>query len=192
MAKKHLPLFLPPDATPPPRSVTHQIRLLPDVVPAKRAPYPLGEEKLAVMQEQNSDLAAKGWIVLSHSAWSAFILFVKKKEGSWRLCTDFRDLNALSIDDSFPLPYALSYCCTRAGAASTFSKIDLASGFHQIALEREDPGVDGFQPSCSGRCRHTHWEWTVMPFGLKNVPPTFSAGYVRRAVRMRGLFCCLH
>ena len=97
-------VFAPPDRSPPPREVQHVIRLLPDVNPVKRAPYPLGDEKLKAMRSQVQDLADMGWVVPSASPWGAPILFVRKKGGEWRLCVDFRDLNALTIDNSFPLP----------------------------------------------------------------------------------------
>ena len=122
-------IFTPPDAAPPERSVVHKIRLKPHTSPVRRSPYPLGEVKSRVMKEQISDLASKGWVVLSESAWGAPILFVKKKGGEWRLCTDFRDLNAVSEDDSFPLP-RVEMLLHRADNASVFSLIDLVSGFH--------------------------------------------------------------
>ena len=172
LAKQHSSLFKPPDAIPPARSVTHRIRLRDDVFPAKRAPYPVGIEKARVMQEQISDLADKGWIVPSSSAWAAPILFVKKKEGTWRLCTDFRDLNALSLDDCFPLP-RIETLLHRAGDASVFSKIDLASGFHQIAIDEGTKEMTAFGLPLPVK-GHTLWHWTVMPFGLKNAPPTFQ------------------
>ena len=124
------------------------------------------------MQEQISDLADKGWIVPSSSAWAAPILFVKKKEGTWRLCTDFRVLNALSLDDCFPL-LRIETLLHRAGDASVFSKIDLASGFYQIAIDEGTKEMTAFGLPLLVK-GHTLWHWTVMPFGLKNTPPTFQ------------------
>ena len=99
------------------------------------------------------------------------VLFVKKKEGAWRLCIDFRDLNAVTIDDSFPLP-RVEVLLHRTGAAYVFSKLDLVSGFHQIALSVPSQSLTAFRlPEPVKGC--TYWEWTVMPFGLKNAPPTF-------------------
>ena len=126
-------LFSPPDAASPDREVIHHIQLKPDVVPVRRPPYPLGDEKLKAMKTQVQELSNKGWVVPSSSPWGAPILFVKKKEGELRMCIDFRDLNALTIDDSYPLP-RLDLLIHRAGSSQYFSKIDLASGFHQIAL----------------------------------------------------------
>ena len=124
------------------------------------------------MKEQVTELADAGWIVPSSSPWGAPILFVRKKEREWRLCVDFRNLNALTVDDSFLLPRveALLY---RAGRTRVFSKIDLASGFHQIAIDPTSRAATAFrlpEPVYG----FTLWEWTVMPFGLKNALPTFQ------------------
>ena len=157
---------------PPPREVSHHIKLKPDVVPVRRPPYPLGEAKLAAMLTQVKELAEQQWISPSCSPWGAPILFVKKKEGEWRMCIDFRDLNALTVDDSFPMP-RLDVLLQRAGNAKYFSKIDLASGFHQIALTPPSCELTAFRlPEPVLGC--THWQWNVMPFGLKNAPPTFQ------------------
>ena len=172
MAEEFHQVFQAPDATPPQRSVMHTIRLYPHTVPIRRAPYPIGEEKRKTMVEQVAELAERGWVSPSESPWGAPVLFVKKKEGTWRLCIDFRDLNAVTIDDSFPLP-RVEVLLHRAGAASVFSKLDLASGFHQIALSIPSRALTAFRlPEPVKGC--THWEWTVMPFGLKNAPPTFQ------------------
>ena len=165
-------VFSPPDRVPPERPVKHFIHLKPDVVPVRRPPYPLSQEKCLAMREQVSELAEVGWITPSSSPWGAPILFVRKKGGEWRLCIDFRDLNALTVDDSYPLP-RLETLLHRSGHANVFSKIDLASGFHQIALETPSRPATAFRlPEPVYGC--THWEWTVMPFGLKNAPPTFQ------------------
>ena len=172
VVKKYPRLFSPPDAIPPPREVCHDIKLKPDVVPVRRPPYTLGDVKLAAMKTQVKELAEQGWISPSCSPWGAPILFVKKKEGEWRMCIDFRDLNALTVDDSFPMP-RLDVLLHRAGAAKFFSKIDLASGFHQIALTESAREMTAFRlPEPVLGC--THWQWNVMPFGLKNAPPTFQ------------------
>ena len=165
-------LFSPPDASPPPRDTVHDIVLKPDARPVKRAAYPLGASKLEAMKVQIKELSEKGWIEPSVSPWASPILFVKKKEGEWRLVIDFRDLNALTIDDSFPLP-RVETLLHRAGKASVFSQIDLASGFHQIALAPLARAYTAFRlPEPVEGC--TLWQWRVMPFGLRNAPPTFQ------------------
>ena len=81
------------------------------------------------------------------------------------MCGDFRDLNALTLDDSFPLP-RIEVMLHRAGGATVFSNLDLASGFHQIALTEESKPLTTFclPEPVEGNCL---WQWTVMPFGLK-------------------------
>ena len=73
-------------------------------MPIRKAAYILSEEKCKAMKQQVTDLADIGWVVPLSSPWGAPILFVRKKGGEWRLCIDFRGLNSLTIDDSFPLP----------------------------------------------------------------------------------------
>ena len=175
-------LFGPPDADPPPRSVKHHIYVSPDSVPAARRAYPLGDVKKAAMKEQMTDLVEKGWVVPSSSPWAAPILFVPKDGGTkWRMCVDFRDLNALTKKDAFPLP-RLDILLHRTNRATIFSKIDLASGFHQIEVHPRHRELTAFilpEPIMGSAL----WEWKVMPFGLVNAPPTF-----RRAmtVALRG------
>ena len=133
LVTEYVQIFQPPLSKPPERSVKHDIVLKEGVVPARRPPYLLGEEKLGAMKEQVAELAQKQWIRPSASPWGAPILFVKKKGGQWRMCVDFRDLNALTVDDAFPLP-RVDVLLHRAGRATCFSSLDLASGFHQIAM----------------------------------------------------------
>ena len=166
-------LFGPPDADPPPRSVKHHIYVSPDSVPAARRAYPLGDVKKAAMREQMTDLVEKGWVGPSSSPWAAPILFVPKDGGTkWRMCVDFRDLNALTKKDAFPLP-RLDLLLHRANRATVFSKIDLASGFHQIEVHPRHRELTAFilpEPILGSAL----WEWKVMPFGLVNAPPTFQ------------------
>ena len=165
-------LSAPPDSEPPERSVKHHIRLVPDAVLLKRGPYPLSGAKLASMRLQMEELTAAGWIEPSSSSWGALVLLVPKKSGEFRMCDDFRDLNAVTIDDSYPLP-RLDVLLHRAGQARVFSKIDLASGFHQIEVHPKSRAYTAFRlpEPFQG---HALWQWKVMPFGLRNAPPTFQ------------------
>ena len=97
-------LFAPPDSEPPERETKHHIKLLRDAAPIKRSPYPLSPPKLAAMHEQMNELVRRGWVEPSTSPWRAPVLFVPKKNGALHMCVDFRDLNALTVDDSYPLP----------------------------------------------------------------------------------------
>ena len=185
LVNKHGRVFSPPDHEPPPRSVKHDIVLLPDAVPIKRRPYPLPPKKLEAMRSQVIDLANNHWIEPSTSPWGAPILFVPKKNGDLRMCVDFRDLNALTVDDSFPLP-RIEVMLHKAAGARIFSKLDLASGFHQIEVEPKAREMTAFRlpEAVNGS---SLWHWKVMPFGLRNAPPTFQRAM---SVALAGLEHC--
>ena len=173
VVSKHLPLFQPPDRDPPDRSVKHFIHVAADCVPAARQPYPLADTKREALRTQMRELIDKGWVVPSSSPWAAPILFVAKDGGSkLRMCVDFRDLNALTKKDRYPLP-RLDQMLQRSAAATHFSKIDLASGFHQIEVHPAHRELTAFTlpEAVDG---HSLWEWKVMPFGLVNAPATFQ------------------
>ena len=173
-------LFSAPDAEPPEREVKHTIRLTPDSAPIKRRPYPLPINKLEAMREQMNELIQHNWVEPSESPWGAPVLFVPKKNGQLRMCIDFRDLNSMTIDDSYPLP-RLEILLHRASSATVFSKIDLASGFHQIEMSIESRIMTAFRlpEAVQGS---SLWQWKVMPFGLRNAPPTFQRAMSRALV----------
>ena len=166
-------LFSPPDADPPSRPVKHYIYVSPDTVPAARRAYRLGDKKREAMMTQMRELIDKGWVTPSASPWAAPILFVPKDDGTkLRMCIDFRDLNALTKKDAFPLP-RLDILLHKADKAKIFSKIDLASGFHQIEVHPAHRELTAFiLPEAIDGC--SLWEWKVMPFGLINAPSTFQ------------------
>ena len=165
-------LFDPPDKEPPERYVKHSIHLLPDTVPIKLRPYPLSELKLQEMRTQIKALVDSFWVEPSTSPWGAPILFVPKKDKGMRMCVDFRDLNVVTIDDSYPLPH-IEVVLHRAAHATHFSKIDSASGFHQIEVEPASRHLTAFRlPELV--CGSSLWQWKVMLFGLRNTPPTFQ------------------
>ena len=166
-------LFAPPDTDPPQRPVKHYIYVSPDTVPAARRAYPLGDVKKDAMFSQMRELIDKGWVTPSASPWAAPILFVPKDEGTkLRMCVDFRDLNALTKKDAFPLP-RLDILLHKAARAKIFSKLDLASGFHQIEVFPPHRELTAFilPEAIDGS---SLWEWKVMPFGLVNAPSTFQ------------------
>ncbi|GJR58374.1 putative reverse transcriptase domain-containing protein [Tanacetum coccineum] len=151
---------------PPTRQVEFQIDLVPGAAPVARAPYRLAPSKLQELSTQLQELSDKGFIRPSSSLWGAPVLFVKKKDGSFHMCIDYRELNKLTVKNRYPLS-RIDELFDQLQGSSVYSKIDLSSGYHQLRVRDEDI------PKTAFRTRYGHYEFQVMPFGLTNAPAVF-------------------
>ncbi|GJR73633.1 putative reverse transcriptase domain-containing protein [Tanacetum coccineum] len=151
---------------PPMRQVEFQIDLVPGAAPVARAPYRLAPSELQELSAQLQELSDKGFIRPSSSPWGAPVLFVKKKDGSFWMCIDYRELNKLTVKNRYPLP-RINYLFDQLLGSSVYSKIDLRSGYHQLRVREEDI------PKTTFRTRYGHYEFQVMLFGLTNAPAIF-------------------
>jgi hypothetical protein len=151
---------------PPRRDIDFSIELAPGAVPVSRTPYRMSTPELVELKLQLKEMMDKGYIRPSVSPWGAPVLFVKKKDGTLRLCIDYRQLNKVTIKNKYPLP-RIDDLFDQLGGASIFSKIDLRSGYHQVRIKGEDIHKTAF------RTRYGHYEFVVVPFGLTNAPATF-------------------
>ncbi|KAL8157153.1 hypothetical protein AgCh_002020 [Apium graveolens] len=122
---------------PPDREIEFIIDLAPGTEPVSKAPYRMTPVEMKELSTQLQDLLDRGIIRPSVSSWGALVLFVKKKDGSMRLCIDYRELNKLTIKNKYPLPRIDDLFDQLKGAA-WFSKIDLRSGYHQLKIKAED------------------------------------------------------
>ena len=112
------------------------------------------------------DLLSKGFIRPSVSPWGAPVLFVKKKDGTMRICIDYRQLNKVTVKNKYPLS-RIDDLFDQLQGASLFSKIDLRSGYHQLKIRASDI------PKTTFRTRYGHYEFLVISFGLTNAPTAF-------------------
>ena len=155
-----------PPGLPPSRDVDHRIELVANSSPPSRPTFRMSESELVELKSQLAELTKSRFIQPSKSPFGAPILFVKKKDGTTRMCVDYRALNDITIKNSYPLP-RVDELFDRLQGAKYFSKIDLRSGYHQIRIVPEDV------PKTAFRTRYGHFEFLVLPFGLTNAPATF-------------------
>ncbi|GJS78373.1 putative reverse transcriptase domain-containing protein [Tanacetum coccineum] len=148
---------------PPTRQVEFQIDFVLGAAPVAHAPYRLASSELQELSTQLQELSDKGFIRLSSSSWGAPVLFVKKKDGSFWMCIDYRKLNKLTVKNRYPLP-RIDDLFDQLKGSSVYSKIDLRSGYHQLRVRDEEISKTAF------KTRYGHYEFQVIPFGLTNTP----------------------
>lgn len=160
-------IFAVPSELPPRRSCDHSIPLVPGAALVALRQYRYKPALKTEIEKQVSEMLSNGFIQPSRSAFSSPVLLVRKKDGSWRFCVDYRMLNAITVKSKFPIPVVDELLDELAGA-KWFSCLDLRAGFNQIRLAPGEEHKTTFQ---------THWgqfEFTVMSFGLTGAPNTFQ------------------
>ncbi|GJR35635.1 putative reverse transcriptase domain-containing protein [Tanacetum coccineum] len=150
----------------PTRQVDFQIELVPGATPVAWAPYRLTPSEMKELFDQLQELLDKGFIRPTSSPWGAPVLFVKNKDGFFRMCINYRELNKLTVKNRYPL-LRIDNLFDQLQGSSVYSKIDMRSGYHQLRVREKDI------PKTAFRTRYGHYEFQVMPFGLTNAPTVF-------------------
>ena len=151
---------------PPEREVDLFVEILLGTTPISRAPYKMAPIELKELKIQQRELQDKGFIRPSVSPYDAPIMFVKKKDGTLRVCIDYRKINNVIVKNKYPLS-RIEDLFDQLKGASVFSKVDLRSGYYQLRVKDKDVPKIAFRTRCG------HYEFLVMSFGLTNAPTLF-------------------
>jgi hypothetical protein len=151
---------------PPDRDIEFLIELLPETPPISKRSYRMPVNELVELKKQIAELQTKGFIRPSSSPSGAPVLFVEKKDGTQRMCVDYRSLNEVTIKNKYPLPRIKDLFDQMKGV-SVFLKVDLRSGYHQLKIRESDI------PKTVFHTRYGLYEYTMMSFGLTNTPAYF-------------------
>ncbi|XP_026398913.1 uncharacterized protein LOC113294751 [Papaver somniferum] len=168
LLQKYETVFQEPNTLPPSSAHDHHIPLKPLTTPPNQRPYRIPYIQKEVVEQLVQEMLKTGVIQPSIIPFSSPILLVKKKDGSWRFCVDYKKLNEATIKDKYPIPI-IEELLDELRGAKVFSKIDLRVGYHQIRVFPADTYKTSF------KTHHGHYEFMVMPFGLTNAPASFQA-----------------
>jgi hypothetical protein len=167
LLEKFPELFVELDSLPAHRDCDHAIPLVPGAQPPYLRPYRVPHMQKAAMEEIIMKMLKNSEIRASLSPFSSLAVMVRKRDGSWRLCNDYRLLNSITIKNKFPMP-VIEDLLDELHGATIFTKLDLRSGYHQIRMNTADIPKTAFKPHMG------HYEYVVMPFGLTNAPAMFQ------------------
>ncbi|KAK3889435.1 hypothetical protein Pcinc_006571 [Petrolisthes cinctipes] len=145
----------------------HDVNLLPGTSPIRTSPYRMHPQKREQMRREVDYLLEQGLAIPSHSPWASPCLLVPKEDGQLRLCTDYRRVNAVTVPDAYPLP-RVDDLIDEVRQAQFITKIDLLRGYYQIPLTGKARLISAFSTPFGS------YEYTVMPFGMRNSPATFQ------------------
>jgi hypothetical protein len=160
-------VFATPNSLPPQRPFDHHIQLMPGAQPVNIRTYRYSPVQKSEIEKQVKEMLQNGIIKHSTSPYASPVLLVRKKDGTWRFCIDYRHLNAQTVKNKHPM-LVVEELMDELARARWFTKLDLRAGYHQICIDQADTYKTAFK---------THeglYEFLVMPFGLTNAPATFQ------------------